>query len=210
MARALSIPADFADELPAALDGADFVHFGHESGSGFELRKIYFEYAAAARRAMASKSSESVLVHLAYKWSLHRDSGASITRYSWLPCRTSTEIASKLRALLPQSGARALRCALALLSQVAALADAGRLLLMEVEEPGSPRQSCDLNVYDAELRLGQAAGLIESTSRDFGVPQSRALAVFGHASDVALGHLSAGVGRDGEEFVTIYYGIEAH
>jgi hypothetical protein len=46
--------------------------------------------------------------------------------------------------------------------------------------------------------------------RDFAVPPSRAAVLSGAAEDLALGHLSAGIGRDGEEFVTIYYGVEAH
>ena len=209
MGRELDIPASFADRLAVALEGADIVHFGHEGGPGFEVRKIYFEYASQARRAMASGAP--VLVHLAYKWVPRRSDGAAVTRYLWAPCRTRLDIEAKLRALLPASGQqRALRCALSLLSRVAALADSGELRMMEVEEPGNPRRSLDLNVYDAELRLGQIADLIETTMRDFAVPQSRALTVFGPAGELALGHLSAGIGRDGEEFVTIYYGIEAH
>jgi hypothetical protein len=210
MGRELDIPASFADRLPVALEGAEIVHFGHEGGPGFEVRKIYFEYVAQARRAMAMMG-DPVLVHLAYKWAPRRPDSAAVTRYTWVPCRTRLEAEAKLRALLPESGApRALRCALSLVSRVAALADSGELRMMEVEEPGNPRRSLDLNVYDAELRLDQIAGLIEAAMRDFAVPQSRALAVFGRAWDLALGHLSAGIGRDGEEFVTIYYGIEAH
>jgi tryptophan halogenase len=209
MARELGIPGGFADTLPAALEGADIVHFGHEDGPGFEVRKIYFEYAAQARLAMAN--AEPVLVHLAYKWAPGRADGTAVTRYTWAPSRTRGEVEAKLRTLMPASEApRALRCALRLLSRVAALADSGQLLMMEVDEPGNRRRSCDLNVYDAELRLSQIADLIEATMRDFAVPPSQAVAVFGGAWELALGHLSAGLGRGGEEFVTIYYGIEAH
>ncbi len=211
MARALGIPARFADSLPEALEGADVVHFGHEGGPGLEVRKIYFEYASRARRAMAAASEGPVLVHLAYKWAPERPDGAAVTRYSWTPCRTRAEAEGKLRALMPAREApRALRCALSLLSRLAGLAESGQLLMMEVEEPGNPRRSCDLNVYDAELRLSHIADLIDAAVTDFAVPRSRGLAAFGSARDSALGHLSAGVGRGGEEFVTIYYGIEAH
>jgi hypothetical protein len=82
--------------------------------------------------------------------------------------------------------------------------------MMEVEETDNPRRSCDLNVYDAELRLGQVSDLIAATLRDFAVPPARARAAFADVSEVPLGHLSAGISRSGEEFVTIYYGIEAH
>jgi tryptophan 7-halogenase len=208
MARALGIPAGFAEKIAGALEGAEIVHFGHEAGAGSPVRKLYFEYAERTRRAMAK--GEPALVHLAYKWAPGRAQGAAVTRYTWSPCRTRDEVEAKLKALVPASEApRALGCALSLLSRVAALADSGELLMMEVEEPGNPRRSCDLNVYDAELRVRDVADLIERAVKDFAVPESRAIAVFGRARELALGHLSAGIGRDGQEFVTIYYGIQA-
>jgi tryptophan halogenase len=211
MARELRIPASFAEPLAVALEGADVVHFGHEGGPGFEVRKIYLEYASQTRRAMATMSDAPVLVHLAYKWSPQRPDGAAVTRYTWTPRRTRGEIEAGLRAAMPSSEApRALRCALSLLSRATAHDQSFLPLMMEVEEAGNPRRSCDLNLYDANLRLSQIVDLIDSTLMDFAAPRSQGRAAFGPARDMALGHLSAGVGRDGEEFVTIYYGIEAH
>ena len=209
--RELAIPPNFASALASSMEGADIVHFGHESGSSGEVRKVYFEYASRARRAMAERSRDPVLVHLAYKWSLQAPGACAVTHYTLAPCRTRGEVESRLRQLMRASEApRALRCALRLMSRVAGLADSGQLFLMEVEEHDNPRRSCDLNVYDAGLRLGDIADLIEATTRDFAVPRSQAEAVFGRASDRALGHLSAGVARGGEEFATVYYGVESH
>jgi hypothetical protein len=97
-----------------------------------------------------------------------------------------------------------------LLSRISGFADAGEVLLMEVEEPGNPRRSCDLNVYDAAMRIGQIVDLIEGVMTGLSVPQAERRDVFDRAADKALGHVSAGVGRDGREFVTIYFGVEAH
>jgi tryptophan halogenase len=211
MGRELGMPPGFEDALLSSLRDADIVHFGHEGGPGDDICKIYLEYASHARAAMVRMSGEPVLVHVAYKWAPRRPDRQAITRYTWTPCRTRLEIESKLRALIRRDEApRALRCALGLLSCVAPFADSGQLFLMEVEESGNPRRSCDLNVYDAELRVSQIASLLDATVTDFAVPQERARAVFERSAELALGHLSAGVGRGGEEFVTIYYGIEAH
>ena len=65
-------------------------------------------------------------------------------------------------------------------------------------------------MYDAGLRVGEIVDLLDTVTTDFAVPPARARAVFGHAADRMLGHLSAGVGRDGQEFVTFYFGVEAH
>jgi tryptophan halogenase len=207
----LHMPQSFADVVSGALERADIVHFGYEAGVGGDVYKVYFEYASDVRRAMAAGSRVPVLVHLAYKWTPQRPDGRAVTRYTWVPCPNRTALEAKLEDLVPASEApRASRCALGLLSQIAPFADSGDLLLMEVEEPGNPRRSCDLNVYDAKLRMHQIADLLDSTLRDFAVPQARAQPVFERAKDRALGHLSAGVGRDGREFVTLYFGVEAH
>jgi hypothetical protein len=211
MGHALRMPPTFAAPIAAALERADVVHFGYEAAGERDIYKIYLEYVTEARRAMAAESSHPVLVHLAYKWvAAQADSGA-ITRYTWMPCRTRDELEAKLRDLVPAIEApNALRCALGLVSRVTAFADTGRFLLMEVDEPGNPRRSCDLNVYDAELRMRDISDLLETALTDFAVPKPRARLVFDRAADRALGHLSAGVGRDGQEFVTIYFGVESH
>lgn len=207
LCRELAIPTGFAAQLPAALDGADIVHFGHEGGARATVRKVYFEYAARARRAM--QAGEPVLVHLAYKWTPQQPNEAAVTRYTWAPCRTGQEIEAKLRALLPEAP-RALGSALRLVSRLALPTEPGPVMMMEVEETGNPRRSCDLNVYDAELRVAAISDLIAAAAADFAIPAARMREVFDRAADVALGHLSSGIGRDGQEFVTIYYGIEAH
>jgi tryptophan 7-halogenase len=207
----LGMPEIFVRALASSLEGADVVHLGYEAAAGRDIYKIYCEYAASVRRAMAAHGGDPVLVHLAYKWTPQRADNAAVTRYTWVPCRSRGELETKLADLVPADEApRASRCTLALVSRIAAFADSGELLLMEVEEPGNPRRSCDLNVYDAALRVGEVADLIDAVTADFAVPPARTHAVFGHAAGRMLGHLSAGVGRDGQEFVTFYFGVEAH
>ena len=81
---------------------------------------------------------------------------------------------------------------------------------MEVEEPDNPRRSCDLNVYDAGVRMQDISDLIDAALNDFAVPPAQARDDIRSRRRSALGHLSAGVGRDGQEFVTLYFGVEAH
>jgi hypothetical protein len=81
---------------------------------------------------------------------------------------------------------------------------------MEVAEPDNPRRSYDINVYRAELHLGDIADLVGSVAADFAVPRPQVRALLERDGARDLGHLSGGRGRDGSEFVTIYYGVEAH
>jgi tryptophan 7-halogenase len=211
LARPLFLPAAFARELPSALAGADVIHFGYEAAAGRDIYKIYCEYAARTRQAMAAPVRSPVLVHVAYKWTPQEPGSAAVTRYTWSPYRDRSGLEQKLHDLVPQAQApRAARCAQALVARIASVADHGEALLMEVEEPGNPRRSCDLNVYDAELRIKDIGDLIETTATEFAIPQARLRAVFGPAGERILGHLSAGLTRSGAEFVTLYFGVEGH
>ena len=209
MARALGIPARFADSLPEALRAPTSCTSATKAGRASKSKNRFrICVPRASRHGGGERGSRACASRL--QVGAERPDGAAVTRYSWTPCRTRAEAEGKLRALMPAREApRALRCALSLLSRLAGLAESGQLLMMEVEEPGNPRRSCDLNVYDAELRLSHIADLIDAAVTDFAVPRSRARRVRLGAG-FALGHLSARVGRGGEEFVTIYYGIEAH
>ena len=211
MCRALNIPQDFADRFASSLEGADIIHFGYENSAGRAIYKIYFEYASAVRRAMKTAHAAPTLVHLAYKWASDEPENRAVTRYTWIPCPTGEDLQRKLHSLLPAAETpNASRCMTGVLSKVAALIDLRELLLMEVEEPGYPRRSCDLNVYDAEMRVHQIADLVEAAAAGLSAPAAEINAVLNNAANKVLGHFSAGLGRGGREFVTIYFGVEAH
>jgi tryptophan halogenase len=211
MARALGVPAAFEHPIAAALGDADIVHFGYEGGEARAVCKIYLEYASQVRRAQALDALDPVLVYLAYKWTWRLPEQRTVTRYTWLPCRTDAAIAERLRALVPVTEApRALACGLDLLSRAGRRTETGKLFLMEVAEPDNRRRSYDLNVYRADLHLGDIADLLERAAAELAVPQPAIRALVKRCGALDLGHLSGGMGRDGREFVTVYYGVEAH
>jgi tryptophan halogenase len=211
MGGALGVPPDFAGSIAAAQADADIVHFGYEGGQGQAIYKIYLEYASRVRRARAQNASDPVLVHLAYKWTPGVSGQGTVTRYTWMPCSSEAAIAERLELLVPPGEApRALRCGLDLVSRACWRTPAGELFLMAVEEPGNPRRSYDINVYRADLHVRDVADLVGSLARDFAVPQPQVHALMERSGGLALGHLSGGRGRDGAEFVTVYYGVEAH
>ena len=81
--------------------------------------------------------------------------------------------------------------------------------MLDVEEPGLARLSLDINVYDCDLNVGDAADLIDEASAAFGVAAAHVAEVFAPVRSKALGHLAAGLDRTGREFVTFYFGVEA-
>jgi hypothetical protein len=216
MARALGAADTVKDAVLEAFADADIVHVGYEDAGHHSIYKIYLEFASRVRRAQAQNAPDPVLVYLAYKWAADfPDRNAltryTCTRYTWLPCRTGAAITERLRSLLvPGEAACALSCGLALVARAGRLTEARHLFLMMVEEPDNPRRSYDLNVYRADMKLADIADLVKDVASDLGVPQRLAGAVLERCGALDLGHLSGGRGRDGREFVTVYYGVEAH
>jgi tryptophan halogenase len=215
-ARALRVPEPFAEELKTSVREADVIHFGYEGANGRAIYKIYCEYASSAHHAMAGANraganAAPTLIHLAYKWSPDDPDSRAVTRYTWIPCRTGGEMENRLRILVPQDRApNAHQCIFSLLSRIFAVADPTEVMLMEVEEPGNPRRSCDLNVYDAQMRVHQVVDLIRAVATGLSVPKQETETALESVANKMLGHLSAGVDRHGEEFVTVYFGVEAH
>ena len=205
MAASMQAPNLLAAAIREALPGAEVVHFGHEAGEGTLVRKLYFEYVSRARAAMAK--GEPALVHLAYKWRPGA-SDAVVARYVWRPCETAARAKSRIEARLPQAP-RGRAAALALLARCADLADKRGLNMLDVEEPGSPRASLDMNVYDAGLTLAAVEDIAAGAGEAFAVAPERLAATFGPFRDAALGHLATGLDRHGREFVTFYFGVEA-
>jgi hypothetical protein len=81
---------------------------------------------------------------------------------------------------------------------------------MEVAEPDNPRRSYDINVYPAELHLRDIADLVTAVAMEFAIPGPAVQALLERTGALGVGHLAGGSGRNGAEFVTIYYGVEAH
>ncbi len=211
MSSVLGAPPDFTGAITVALADADIVHFGYEGGSERAIFKIYLEYASRVRRAQAQDAPDPVLVHLAYKWMPGVPGQGAVTRYTWLPCRSEAALTERLRLLAPAPQTPlALRCGLELVARARQRIDPRHLLLMEVAEPENPRRSYDINVYPAELHLRDIADLVTAVATEFAIPGPAVRTLLERTGALALGHLAGGSGRDGAEFVTIYYGVEAH
>ncbi|MDR3374081.1 MAG: hypothetical protein P4L98_10170 [Ancalomicrobiaceae bacterium] len=203
----LGAPAAVVGAVASALPGADIVHFGYEGGQDVDVCKVYFEYAKTADAALRARQADRVLVHRAFKWDRRDPQRVAVTDYFCRPAATRSDVvgmvdavaeAPVLHRLLSQTMARAT-------SRLPSFAP----MVLEVEEPGNPRKSLDINIYPAELRLADIADLIADVVSGLSVPPDRWAATLADHAGKTLGHVSAGRGRGGEAFATVYFGIEA-
>lgn len=215
IAAELGLAGPAGAEAAAAIQGADILHLGFEDGPGGPLYKLYVEWSAEADRrwrAGPEPGERPVLVHRAYKWSPLKAADPVVTLYHWPCLRSPDEIARHLDRHLEQGAEATGAIALGLAREVLGIVRArGRGLphyLEAREEPG-PRLSYDLNLYATGLTV---AAVEEAMARAFaalGVPPAEAGAALAARRGETLGHVAAGLGRDGMPFVTLYSGVRA-
>lgn len=176
---------------PAPLDPylrlATAVHFGADGDIG----KCYLEFAPQDR-------PEAGLVFLALKW---KGMDHRLNRYNTLEDRSHEEKQQMIRALVPDP---VVADVMQRSIDLAASHDPdGRAVVLHVTEDGSRRASLDVSVADAKYTLARATGVLAPLKAFQGCDLRPFLDEHGDAS---FGHIAAGVDRNGETFVTVYYG----
>ncbi len=208
MCSHLGMPERTFALLAADLKRANFLGLAFEEGSSRRLFKAYVEFPVPTRR-LPGPTPGTVAAHLiyhGYKWDPDLGEDAALTRYWWSPGLTLDEIGVCLARheqalalpevrLVPKT----------LLERCAGRTDAANLHYIEAREDGKSRVSFDLNLYAATLSVADAGDLVRSAGRAFAIEPAIIEALLARVSDRILGHVSAGIDRDGSDFVTLYY-----
>lgn len=211
-AQTLSICDQFA--MPLALRDAaaenfaiaKCVHFGFEGSTDSVIFKLYLEAdvpAAQVQKARAAR--EPVLMHLAFKWDLLRDSTVT-TRYFWHPGLRASEIEERLAHVYRDAQAESQEIARALLRTAVERVSPEALQYLEVEEAENSRRSFDLNVYNAKLQVRDIYDLLQRMRVSFGIRPGQFQALYDQIKGMALGHLAGGLHRNEKDFFNLYYG----
>ena len=193
----MNMPAAVSDWLQQAPRDAAAIHFGFEGDGERSVVKLYVE-----RPAVPGPDGAPVLLHEACKWTLGSDRHV-LSRYHWFPGLEAAAIGARVQALLAMQP-QALQLAL----QALASAE-GRpgLQYLEVNEPGQPRASFDLNLYDAGLEVRALQPLLAGARDAFALPPGRFQVLYDQIKSRRLGHLAGGLHRDGQPFFTLYFGV---
>lgn len=195
----LGLPQAFRAAFAAALSQTNFLHFGHEGGPEGSVRKLYQEF-------RQDEASAGPLLYTGYKWDPADASKHSVTQYRLQRDMGVDAMCARVAALLP-GRAEIAAIASGLVRDAAARCEESGPLYVEVSEQGNPRLSCDINLYAAELALGQIEAALKQAAACFGIPHATLHALTGAMPEARLGHISTGTGRDGQPFMTVYYSL---
>ncbi|MGC4060139.1 MAG: hypothetical protein QM749_04515 [Aquabacterium sp.] len=203
---------------------ANFIYLGFEGSAQGLSYRIHLEFPVKLAQQLDAATGQMTPTLLArgYKWDAlqperdHYDA----TDYWWHPRLTVDQIHMRLAALWAQQPGSdadtpsmphtpALAAAQALVKRTIDLgrhrSNALDWQYLEVTEPASSHHSFDLNVYKADLRMAELAGEMRALAQALGIDDADVDAFLADTADATLGHVSGGLGRDGQPFLTVYY-----
>lgn len=207
--RGIGMPSRLQERFAEALPQANTVGFGHEGGADGGVFKVYLEFWdrlwERLRREPGNAAPDTLF--LGFKWNARNGGQDTVARYTCHPLLPVEGILRRLDALYEaHRDSPSLLATRAILAQAASRVGADTFVYVEAEEEGNPRRSYDLNLYKARLRVADLQPALADLCARYGVPEE-SLARAG-AGPRAFGHLSGGLGRDGEDFLTVYYELE--
>lgn len=202
--RELGMSKAHLAHFEARLPEANTVGFGYEAG----IYKVYLEFwdrvVERLRRDPADRAPQ--VLFLGYKWPVRGRGRSALAEYTCHPLLSVAAIAQRLSALY---GAE--RPSLAAAQEILQLAGArlgptDSFVYVEAAEQGNPRRSFDLNFYKAGLRVADLRPALSRLGKQYALKNLPPLLDACEARP--FGHLSGGMGREGEDFLTVYYEIE--
>lgn len=202
----MTMPEDGLAILSAHAAQASAVFFGIENSPQGIVFKVYLEFWEQVKRTVLQRPSATpLLLHLGIKWSSARPGHHEVARYMCHPLLSVTEVMRRIVAIYPPGGqASACPSVLDIVRQGIKHRPDASLLYLEVSEHGNPRRSFDVNLYKTGITLSSCAKALGEAAGHFGIlrpPIEMQLERFGHC---ALGHLSGGIDRHGQEFLSVY------
>jgi len=209
--RHIGMPEAQIERFEQALPEANTVGFGFEGDEHGGVYKVYLEFwdKLWQRLLRAPRDLSPELLFLGFKWQARDAARATVARYTCHPLLPVEDIRRRLEALYEaRSDSPSLQATLDMLSLAAGRVRGDSFVYVEAEEEGNPRKSFDLNLYKARLRVDELQPVLSAVAQIHAIPAQTLVQATARAAGRPFGHLSGGLGRDGRDFLTVYYELE--
>ncbi len=203
---AMGMTQDGRRALHDALAGANKLLFGIEQTSQRTVLKVYLEFWERLVRELRSgrNRGEPTLLYQGFKWDRASPSRLVTDRYVCHPLLPIRNILKRIHALYPFDAQPPLD---QLIREASRPLIRDSFVYLEVSGNVSARRSFDLNIYKAGMTLGRAADRLRAIAGHYGVGPALEPILNTHGHQL-IGHISGGMGREGEDFTSFYYEVD--
>ena len=204
----MNMPRRLQADLHNHRHDANLLLLGFDSGQSSPTHKIYLEYwdHYCETRKQNPGLTKPQLLHKGYKWKCSDPQNFVVTDYHCLPGLNFDDISKRVETIYEKTDSA---YTLLPIMQILKMAYADNLqrefIYLQVSESASIRDSFDINLYAADLSVGQIFEQILDVANHLDVPNDKMNRLMPLVENKQLGHISAGVGRDGQEYLTVYY-----
>ena len=207
----MDMPENLVGAYSESLPDANYLHFGFGENEGTCLYKAYLEFYEKVEKEIKNQPGKSgpFLMHLGFKWDVLDNSKRALTRYTWHPLLSVEDILVRLSNILdPQKFRNLIEIAKGIVGFASRIVHPNDILYLDVTEENNPRRSFDINMYRANIQLGELYPFLSKMCRHFAIPPEEFHALYDGIKAKRFGHISGGIDREGRDFLTVYYGVE--
>ncbi len=211
LCRGIDMPESRLREFLRGLPEANIILFGYEEGEGRSVYKAYLEFGRALEQVQRNPGSGSapILIHRGFKWDAENSARHTTALYK---CHPSWPVETILRRVADVFYGDGPGTTLEIVRGIVDLASRRmrpeEFLYLEVEEEGNPRLSYDINLYHANLLLGELYPFLLAMCRRYAIPVEVFHRLYEPVKSRIFGHVSGGIDRHGRDFLTVYYGVK--
>ena len=206
--RQLDMPQDYRELFEANLAEANLVFLGFEDHEGVLIYKVYLEYWDKVKMEVSPDSikHDPLLLHLGFKWNIQDRTKRSIAKYFCYPLLTVPDILTKISLIYEgDEGRTTATIAKEIIKLSARKASATSFIYLEVDEENGQRRSFDINLYSAQILVGELQPFLSTLAQSFSIQSDKLHRLYELVNNKKFGHLSGGVNKEGHDFLTVYY-----
>jgi hypothetical protein len=213
MCGQLEMPANLLENFQENLPEANVVGVGFDESERSSVCKVYLEFGASFKEAVKKNPHRPApfVLHRGFKWDLQDTSKCATARYtcfSFLPMETLLERVSDI--LDPHEHGESLDLTKDVVGAAGSRISHRDILYLELTEDNSSRRSFDINLYRANMQLKELYPILSRMCRHYSIPSEAFQTLYDPVKTEIFGHLAGGIDRDGEDFLTVYYGVEGY
>ena len=206
LATELGMPDACLGLLSPLAAEANTVFFGYEDLGASWVCKVYLEFWDKVKQEILRTGSQAPqLLHLGVKWDTGQPGRHQVAHYHCHPLLNLRIILRRMAACYGSEGP-ALLCGLAqdIVRTAAQRRPDASMLYLEVSEAGNPRTSFDINLYKSAMLVADASAQLRQAGDFFEIAAAGIEAQLQRLGHCPLGHLSSGVDRHGQPFLSVY------
>jgi hypothetical protein len=207
----MNMPEDFLEMFKENLSQANPVDFGFEADEGSCIYKAYLDFLPQLRKGghVNLDQTKPHIMFLGFKWDVFNRAKKGLTKYTWYPVLPFGEILRRLSDIYGNGkGRKLIELAEELLGMIASKTTHDKVYYLDVTEEQSPRRSFDINAYSANLQLKELYPLMMKMWQHFSIPAQEFSDLYRQMETKIFGHFAGGVDREGNDFLTVYFGLE--